>query len=340
MTNFSQVIKAGGVKKARKSGCPRMREFDQMINYEKIKSVINQLELEINNYNDGLLKTFPLKKYIDLIDKYPEHAGLQYRSSEVERYCEDIVASSNFQILELYHKLLIATLISTFENKLKNKKLPNEVKQYYFKDFNRIIGQIENDTDFSGYYRYPNYFFSMDISICNLRMFPIGGRKYHLSRFPIRKFLNKGGRQFVSILLFLIFEARGKEPFLRVHYDTHDPSFMDGFTLEGLIYSNRILADVMKMNPQIRGKIGTSWIGDPQIERISPRLAYIRYFEIANGARYFYLGPSDKAAKDATKKSSTRRRLYNEGKYVPSDYLEAWSRKSLIKWTNKLKWYW
>ena len=312
----------------------------QMINFEKLKSIINNLELEINNYNNDLLKMFPLKKYINLIDKYPKYAGLQYCSSDVEGYCKDIIGSSNFQILELYHKLLIVTLISTSENSVKNKKLPNEVKQYYFKDFDRIIGQIENDTDFSGYYLYPNYHFCMDISTCSLRVFPIGGRKYHLSRFPVRKFLNKGGRQFVSVMLFLIFETGGKEPFLRVHYDTHDPSFRDGWTLEGLIYSSRILADVMKMNPQIKGKIGTSWLGDPQIERISPRLAYIRYFVIANGANFFYLGSSDKAAKDATKKSATRRRLYSEGEYVPSDYLEAWSRKSMIKWANKLKWYW
>ncbi|MDH3883508.1 MAG: hypothetical protein OET63_04780 [Desulfobacterales bacterium] len=311
-----------------------------MINYKKLKTVINNLEAEINNYNNNFLKIFPLRKYINLIDKYPEHAGLQYCSREVERYCEDIIESSDLQILELYHKLLMVTLISIFKKRVKNKKLPDEVQQYYFKDFDRIICQIENDTDFSGYYLYPNYHFCMDISTCSLRVFPIGGRKYHLSRFPVRKFLNKGGRQFVSVLLFLIFETGGREPFLRVHYDTHDPGFMDGWTLEGLIYSSRILADVMKMNPQIKGKIGTSWLGDPQIERISPRLAYIRYFVIANGANFFYLGSSDKAAKDATKKSSTRRRLYSEGKYVPSDYLEAWSRKRMIKWANKLKWYW
>ena len=58
-----------------------------MINYEKLKSVINNLELEINNSNNNLLKIFPVKKYINLIDKYPKYAGLQYRSKEVERYC-------------------------------------------------------------------------------------------------------------------------------------------------------------------------------------------------------------------------------------------------------------
>jgi len=312
----------------------------QMIDYEKIESTINNLELEINNYNNDLLKNFPVRKYINLIDRYPEYARLQYCSNEVERYCKKIVEHSNSQILELYHKLLLATLISTFEDSVTNKKLPHEVRQYYFKCFDKIIGQIEDGTGYLGYYLYPNYYFCMDLSICSLRMFPIGGRKYHLSRFPLRKFLNNGGRKFISVMFFLIFETRGKQPFLRVHYDTHDPSFRDEFTLEGLIHSNRVLADVMKMNPQIKGKISTSWIGDPHIERISPRLAYIRYFNIANGAKYFHLGPSEKAAKDATKKSSTRRRLYDEGKYEPSDYLEVWSRKSMIKWADKLKWHW
>ena len=211
-----------------------------MINYEKLKSVINNLELEINNYNNDLLKTFPVKKYINLIDRYPEYARLQYCSNAVESYCKDIIENSNSQILELYHKLLLATLISAFEDNVKNKKLPDSVRQYYFKCFDKIIGQIEDGTDLLGYYLYPNYYFCMDISVCSLRMFPIGGRKYHLSRFPLRKFLNKGGRQLIAVMVFLLFETRGKKPFLRTHYDTHDPSFKDEFTLEGLIHSNRI----------------------------------------------------------------------------------------------------
>ena len=37
-----------------------------MINYEKLKSVINNLEAEINHYNNNLLKIFPLRNYINL----------------------------------------------------------------------------------------------------------------------------------------------------------------------------------------------------------------------------------------------------------------------------------
>lgn len=91
-----------------------------MMNCEKLQSVINNLESEINNYDNTILEIFPLRNYINLIDKYPEHAGLQYCSSEVERYCVDIIESSNLQILELYHKLLMVTLISTFRKRVKN----------------------------------------------------------------------------------------------------------------------------------------------------------------------------------------------------------------------------
>ena len=176
----------------------------KMINYEKLKSVISNLELEINNCNNDLLKLFPVKKYINLINQYPKYARLRFCRGEVERYCKDIVENSNLQVLELYHKLLLATLISTFENNVKNITLPDAVNQYYFNCFDKIISQIEDDSESSGYYQYPNYYFCMDLYISSLRMFPIGGRKYHLSRFPLRKFLNKGGRQLIAVMLFLI----------------------------------------------------------------------------------------------------------------------------------------
>ena len=311
-----------------------------MIDYDQIKFLSNRLELEINRHHDKLLSMFPIERYVNLLDDYPNYAGPAFCSDEVEIYCKDIIRTTDTKIMGLYHKLLIVNLIAGAENKVKSKNLPDEVKQYYFKDFNRIVRQIDIDLESYEYYLHSNDSFGKDLAICSLRMFPIGGRKYHYCRFPVRNFLTKRREELIKVILFLIFETRGIEPFLRSHYDTHDPNFMDEFTLKGIIYSHRLVAKVMKMNPQIKGELGASWIGDPQIERISPRLAYIRYFHIANGARYFKIGPRDSAAINATMKSRTRKKLFKEGKYLPSDFLDVWSRKSMIKWADKLNWYW
>ena len=64
-----------------------------------------------------------------------------------------------------------------------------------------------------------------------------------------------------------------------------------------LILAYRMIAGVMKLNPDIKGYFGINWINDPQIERISPRLSYIRYMNIACGCSHFYLGANDESIK-------------------------------------------
>jgi hypothetical protein len=137
-----------------------------------------------------------------------------------------------------------------------------------------------------------------------------------------------------------LLEARGRAPFLEEHWATHDPGFKDKFTFEGMIRYYRLVAEVMKLDERIKGHFGTGWMNDPQVEKVSPRLAYFWCFHLANGGRMFRMGPSEDAAEAATTKSGTRMRLYREGKYLPANYTHAWSRKRLIKWADKLSWYW
>jgi len=306
----------------------------------RIKSLISKLENEIKNCNVNLLKMFPVEKYLTFIEHYPKYAGYNYRSDEVERYCIAIAHNSDTNTLEVYHKLLVINLVSRAQNKFRQLDLPNEVKKYYSKDFNRIVSQVETSKNNKGYYVSTNDNFCKDLSISSLRLFPIGARKYELSIFPIKRCIRKGWGQFVKMLIYFVFVTRGIAPFLTGHYDTNDPDFIKEFKIEGQIFAYRIISEVMKLNPGIKGYYGINWINDPQIERISPRLSYIRYANIACGCKYFYLGANRSSIKNATMKSPTRRRLYDEGNYLPENYAFVFSRKQMIDWADQRRWYW
>ena len=157
---------------------------------------------------------------------------------------------SSVNMLEAYHKLIFIRLIDNSQKKIKQLNLPDEVKNNYQNDFNRILLQMENDQGPKGYYLYTNDRFFKDLAICCLRLFPVGARKYELSVFPIKRFLRKGYGQLVKLLIYLILETRGIAPFLTGHYDTEDPDFMDEFNLKGFMHAYRMIAKVMKMNPQ------------------------------------------------------------------------------------------
>ena len=56
-----------------------------------------------------------------------------------------------------------------------------------------------------------------------------------------------------------------------------------------------------------------------------------------NGGRLFYYGSSEAMIKDALFKSPTRRRLYEEGLYVPRSFIRIWPRNELIEWADRSK---
>jgi len=85
------------------------------------------------------------------------------------------------------------------------------------------------------------------------------------------------------------------------------------------------------MNPGIKGVYGTSWYYDPKVEEVSPKLAYIREIGKRFEVRFFYMGTNEHCINDATLKSPTRRKLFQEGKYLPTNYLLIVPRRKLIQ---------
>jgi hypothetical protein len=93
--------------------------------------------------------------------------------------------------------------------------------------------------------------------------------------------------------------------------------------------------------------VGTSWFYDPQLAYVSPHLSYLRLRPMERGATIVRNGSSDYAISCATAKSrsgcedrvarlvaSTRRKLYEQGKYVPVAYSLLWPREALLGWVD------
>ena len=78
-----------------------------------------------------------------------------------------------------------------------------------------------------------------------------------------------------------------------------------------------------------------SWYYDPALENISPHLSYLKEIPLKNGARLFYVGSSKADIEMATKKSKTRKKFYDQGKYVPTRFLLVWPRNGLADWAGK-----
>lgn len=303
---------------------------------EEVKFHIRQLKEKMDLQCPDLLNRFPVKEYINFLNKYPRIASYKYVSPEVSNYCDQIVRFGEKTALELYHQLLLLNLILKNFPEVELLRVPKDVKEIYYRNFQRILHNIkEYSGNEQGFYLYPNDKFFKDLGVCTLRIIPAGVIKMHLFKFPKSVVLKGGLKQFLKGVYVILFKLRGIKPIFEMHADSHDPEAIGDWNPEGWTRFYRRAAKILEMNPEVKGLFGIGWPFDPVLEQISPRHVYLRTMVTENGGYLFFWGHSEGAIKSATYKSPTRRKLYLEGKYLPSDYMIVWPRKQLIAWARQ-----
>ncbi len=303
----------------------------------RIHALKQQLEKQIAAFSPVLLKDFPIKTYMELIDRYPKVGNYTYMSPEVKKLADTISRSCSSEVFESYHKCLLLSFIERAQEKSEFLSLPGEIRTYYSLNFERIFHDIESGVHEAGFYLYPSDKFLKDLGVCSLRLIPAGAQKLNLSPLPADFLFRNGTSQFIIGLAYVLFELRGFRPLYNMHTDSHDTHLMSEFNPAG--WRNFLVraADLIKLNPSVKGVFGKTWFVDPQLEKISPRLCYVRHIFNRNGGRFFYLGPCTSGIEDAVYKSPTRKKLYEYGKYIPKEYLGVWSGRSLIQWAERQK---
>ncbi len=311
----------------------------EILNYSKVSlnhliGLSNKIKDEIAETKKDCLSKFSVEKYIENIKQYPSISAYSYVNESTITFCNDLLQYTNKSVLDLFHKLILVKFILQVYQQKRLEKFPEEVCSLYHTNFKRIVNDISSDS-YQGSFFYDNDRFRKDIALCSLKMIPTGARKIHLEKLSLR-FLFKGGlRQFVKGLQFLTAEFGSFKAILfEMHTDSKDSNLMAEFNEEGLIRAYKRIAVLFSLYPDVKGVFGSSWYYDPNLESISPRLAYLRRIPVNNGGKIFYLGPDDQSTKDATLKSPTRRKLYEEGKYIPNKYLLIWPRERLIYWAK------
>jgi hypothetical protein len=131
--------------------------------------------------------------------------------------------------------------------------------------------------------------------------------------------------------LRLRWQLGGFLPMYEIHlYDY----LLHWFSEDGWADCYRMIARALARDPQARGLFGETWFFDPEMARVSPRLAYLHRFPAERGAVFLKVRTAEGHIRMALAKSGTRRRMYNEGTYRPQQYLMVWTRKSMLNWLS------
>ncbi|MCP5106798.1 MAG: hypothetical protein GY950_25670 [bacterium] len=285
----------------------------------------------------GVLDRFPVEKYIGLLDRYKFGAHYRYVSPDVRHFCDGIIEAGGEGELELYHKLVLVTLVERAREQPGFLKFPADVQQLFTVNFDRILKKIDSGRAKRGYYLYSGDKFFKDLGTCRLTLIPAGAQKLYVGRMG-RKFLIKGGwLQSLRGLRLLVFETRGFKPFYRMAMDSRDRDLMKEFNPGGWVRFFKRAAELLKIDKRIKGVCGSSWFFDPLLKEISPELSYLRDTVLEGGARIFYVDTSEGAVRDALTMSPKRIKLHKEGKYHPKIYMMVLPRKRLIKWADEME---
>lgn len=125
--------------------------------------------------------------------------------------------------------------------------------------------------------------------------------------------------------------AQAWKPWLEVHTESRE---LGDFNEAGWDRAWATAAEILKRRPDMAGMLGSSWFYDPPLERISPRLAYLRVNPLKHGAFLVHQGPGDIHTQRAATSSPTRAALIEKGEYTARSWIVAWPRAALIRWAD------
>lgn len=279
--------------------------------------------------NRQLLERYDPEKSIEHFDKVRSEYPYHYLPKTIERYWTALEQDFGEEEFDAFQKITMLRLMERFESRAVGKRYSESILERFRISFRRIIQSI-NDQNFNKY-RKNNDIVLKDLAICRQFVFPAGGARvvHPNSGFP-RSLLFRGNPYQGLSILGLLIRLWGNKPFYGHH--TH-LSELEEFNPDDFKRCNLRLADMLELNPEIKGVVCGSWLYDPALEAISPHLSYMREMQQSNGALVFFVGISIDGG--ALSKSRTRQALYKQGKYTPKSYCVIWPRRSLLDWAHR-----
>ncbi len=281
----------------------------------------------VEKYREMLDRYAP-EKAIELLDTVPLEKSYHDLPQELSRLWSAVSRDFGEAGFDAFQRVTMLRLIERFEPRAVGKRYSDSIRERFAISFKRITKSIEDPT--FDQYRCENDILFKDLGICSQKLLPAGAQVVEQESGFHRAIVFRGGLYQSLRAIGLLLKTGGNKPFYQIH--TH-LSELEEFTPEGWDRCYQRIAEMLELNPRIRGVWGGSWFYDPALESISPRLVYLRERPLQHGAALFYSGVDIHGG--ALSKSKTRQELYDQGKYLPVAYVLIWPRRALLAWAHR-----
>lgn len=278
-----------------------------------------------------LLHAYPLETVVATIRGIAEPSSYGYLPESI--FAALSALNNRFGPAEtgFYKKQLIIQLIDEMPARIQALSLPKSIEELY-PDILDVVVETLVDTPDQQYLATVGDLIR-ELRITSARSIPCGAQIVdNCTSAPRSIYRYQGLRNNLKSLWFILSRLGGLSPLFRIHTESR---YLKYFNETGWDDCYRRISELMRGNPRIRGLIATSWFYDPQLEIISPRLAYLRRRPVDNGAYLHFDGTNDIDIERATSTSPTRRELYEKGEYMPTCYTLLWARADLLRWAAR-----
>ena len=283
-------------------------------------------------YFPELFALYPVQEYIQLLDSTQRGKSMYDISPRVHAFWDRVIIEWGQEALEIYHRVTMLELMDAFSERARQHDYPASILRQFRLSFARIEKTILRNP--VGAYPHDGDNFIKDFSLCRQTAFPGGGAWVieHCGGFARSVMFTGGIGQFFRFAWFYLFVTRGHRPLYAPHIHNE---LVHLHTQRERQACHLRIAEMLERHPQVKGMAGSSWLTDPALRSVSPRLRWVRDIPEANGSKYFRVGEDIDGG--ALTRSATRRQLYEEGKYTPTKYLNIWARKSMIAWARRVR---
>jgi len=271
-----------------------------------------------------------VRSTIAQLDGCARVAGYRFVPSALAASLREIDAAYGSAAVEAHLRLLLATLIADFPQRAREAPLTSAVRELLANAHAAMLKAIE--TPRPRYFRFENDLFAKDLGVARLKLLPCGAEDVdRFSGIPRRLLATGGPAQALRALHYVLGKSGGFKSWYECHWNRR---LVGQFSERSYDDCYLRVAGLLEVDHAVRGLIGSSWWYDPQLEQVSPELAFLRRVPQQAGARLFRVGFDDQAARDALRMSLPRQQLHDAGKYHPQVFLFAWNRDDILRWAR------
>lgn len=273
-----------------------------------------------------LVRDWPVPSFLAAFEGQDPYLGYHHLPASVLDKWQSAMDRHGGICGSAYLALVLLDLIEGFASRFARSGLTARFLPEFHGQLNRILTEIEAGAEPG--LSLDSDLFLKDFGICRMTLIPcVSHLIYRHSGVPLRLILRQRLRDKIRAAWMVGVRTRGRKPFLENHVHL---SMRGHFDEAGRARCYGLVAELLRLWPETRGLVGSSWYYDPAIPRISPKIGYLRLGPERAGALFLDNG-GGVAARGALSRSPTRRRLYEEGRYEPHNYFMIWARRDIIR---------